>query len=182
MASGTAQGWVKTSAAALALAFALQVGTLDRAATWLGLPEAVGPAMAKDGESGGGSHGGGEHSGKGGGDDGGGSGRGGGERSGKGGGDDDGDRDGDRDGDDKSEARSDRDDRAVSRFLERLSRHDEVAWSRVNGDGITVRYDDGWTERVMNGRYQLFDRKDRLVSERAARGSDLKRLRGAAQR
>jgi hypothetical protein len=38
-------------------------------------------------------------------------------------------------------------------------------------------YDGGWHERIRNGRYELFDPDGRLVIRRAAKGSDVDRVR-----
>jgi hypothetical protein len=41
---------------------------------------------------------------------------------------------------------------------------------------ITVLYPDGWTERIVSGRYELVDPQSRLVANRAATGDDFARM------
>jgi hypothetical protein len=180
--------------AAAALALLWLAGGVDTALQRLHAPTFVAAASAKDG----GGDGGGGH------DSGGGSGGGSGSRGGSdseagsgggGHGSDDGASGGSDEGGSSgtsgSSARGGSDDggrssrneqRDVERFLDRLGKRNRVTWSRHDGDAISVRYSDGWMESVSQGRYRLTDKRDRLVTERAARRSDLKRLRAAASR
>ncbi len=150
------------------------LGALDGVLKPVSLPGSMGVVHAKDGHGGGGGGDGG--GGRGGGDDGGrGSDDGG---RGKDGRDDSSgrdDRSGRRDDDSGREARS------VGRFMDRLAKHGHVAWSRIAPGSVSVRYADGWTETVENGRYSLRDRTRRTVAERAARAGDTARLRAAAK-
>ena len=41
---------------------------------------------------------------------------------------------------------------------------------------ITVRYPDGWMERIVGGRYELIDHQSRLVVRRAATAGDFARM------
>ncbi len=45
------------------------------------------------------------------------------------------------------------------------------------GDGIHVQFSDGHTERIRGSRFESLDRRGRVVESRAARRSDLNRLR-----
>ena len=45
------------------------------------------------------------------------------------------------------------------------------------GDGIHVQFSDGHTERIRGNRFETLDRRGRVVESRAARRSDLNRLR-----
>ena len=147
------------------------LGGLDGALKPLPIPGSMGVLLAKDGRGGGdGGHGSGDRDG---GDDGG---------RGKDGRDDSSDSD-DR-GDDRSDRRDNdarREARSVGRFMDRLARHGHVAWSRIAPGSVSVRYADGWTETVENGRYSLRDRNRRTVAERAARPGDTARLSAAAK-
>lgn len=119
-----------------------------------------------EGESDGGGEG--ESGGDGGGGDGG--------NSGSGGSDDGGDDGGD-DNDDHGATGS-----SLGGFLGALMSHGRVSSAQVSSETISVVYSDGWTEQVSKGRYQLLDRKHRVVISRKARPLDLKRLRAAAGR
>ena len=66
----------------------------------------------------------------------------------------------------------------VSHFLETLKTRGQVVASSRR-DGIEVRYSDGWTERVRDGRYALIDPRRRVVIERPGRRSDVRRLDAA---
>lgn len=189
VATGQASNGGKRAAWAVSLALlGLWCAAAPRAG-WLAAMSPVAMALADKGSDGGGSgSGGGDHSGKGGGDsDGGGdrSGNGGGEKSGKGDGDKSGNG-GDDDksgkgGDDKKGSEAEKSERRdVERFLDRLQQGGSVAFARVTDEGVEVRYSDGWSEAVAGGRYRLVDGRQRLVTERAARRSDLKRLSAAA--
>jgi hypothetical protein len=91
---------------------------------------------------------------------------------GSGGGDEDGDKDAE-----KAE-RAER--RSVERFLSRLREKGSVNWAQVRDEGVEVRYADGWSESVSGGRYQLFDTRRRVVTDRPATRGDLRRLAAAA--
>lgn len=57
--------------------------------------------------------------------------------------------------------------------------------SVFGGDGIHIQFSDGRTERIRGGRFEVLDRRGRVVDSRSARRSDLNRLRrlqSAAQR
>jgi hypothetical protein len=154
------------------LASVLVAGGLDAVLSGLDAPTSIGIAHAKDGGSGDGGGERGESSGHGEGHDSGGKGRG---RSGDG----DGQRGADDDGGDREHGRRDRDDRdrrSLERYAERLKRNKDVAWTRRDGDAVSVRYADGWTETVAGNRYRLTDGANRLVVERDARDSDRRRL------
>lgn len=128
------------------------------------------PVFGKDGGSDGGGHGGsdgGSHGGSDGDDHGGSDGH------GRDGGDDD-DRGGKQGDDDGAE------NHAVERFMERIKARGVVDSASVAGDGIAVRYVDGWSESISGGRYRLMDAGRRIVKERAARRSDYRRLTAAA--
>ncbi len=134
-------------------------------------PFASTSALADDGEGDGGGDGGGE--GDGGGD---GEGEGGDGEGGDGGGDgesESGD-DGSESGDHGSTGSS------ISGFLSALVGHGKVESAFAGSDSISVTYSDGWTEQVSSSRYQLLDRRNRVVVSRKARPFDIKRLRAAA--
>lgn len=140
----------------------------------------VGSAFADKGSGGGGS----DHSGSGGGDS---DGDGGGDSDGGGGGSDDGGGDNSgsgRSGDDKKGSETEKAEKAekrdVQRFLDRLQHGGSVAFSNVTEGGVEVRYSDGWSEAVSGGRYRLVDGRQRVVTDRPAKKSDLKRLSAAA--
>jgi hypothetical protein len=147
----------------------------------------VGAAFADKGSGGGGSGsggGGGDHSGSGGGDH---SGNGGGDSDGGGGGSDDGGGDNSgsgRSGGDKKGSETEKTEKAekrdVQRFLDRLQHGGSVAYASVTESGVEVRYSDGWSEAVSGGRYRLVDGRQRVVADRPAKKSDLKRLSAAA--
>lgn len=122
-----------------------------------GFPNAVGTAVAKDGGN----------SGEGGGDN---SGEGGGDHSGKG---------GDDQGDDDRNANDGG--KAANSGSGKLRKNGSVSWSRFDRGRMAVRYTDGWTEAVTEGRYRLTDRLNRVVVDRPARPGDSIRLRAAAQ-
>ncbi|TNC49805.1 hypothetical protein FHG66_09830 [Rubellimicrobium rubrum] len=51
--------------------------------------------------------------------------------------------------------------------------------SRDNGQrlrDVTVRYSDGWVERIVSGRYELIDHQSRLVVRRTATADDFTRM------
>jgi len=130
------------------------------------------PAFGKDGGSDGGSHGGSDGGGHDGDDGGsGGHGRNGGRNGGR---DDDGGEDRGKENDDRG-----RESHSVERFLERIKARGIVASTIVSGDSIEVHYIDGWSEAVDSGRYRLRDASRRVVTERAARRSDYRRLNAA---
>jgi hypothetical protein len=68
----------------------------------------------------------------------------------------------------------------VNRYLEALKRHGKVGAVETSGASISVTYTDGWRETVSGNRYRLFDKSGRRVVDRAARQSDLARLRAAS--
>jgi hypothetical protein len=41
---------------------------------------------------------------------------------------------------------------------------------------VTVRYSDGWIERIVSGRYELIDHQSRLVVRRTATADDFNRM------
>lgn len=133
-------------------------------------PFASSAAQAEDGEGDGGGEGeGGEGEG--------GDGEGGDGESGDGdsGGDDGGSDDGGEDGDDHGATGS-----SISGFLGALIGHGKVDSAYTDSNSVSVTYSDGWTERVSSSRYQLLDRRNRVVVSRKARPLDIKRLRAAA--
>ena len=56
-----------------------------------------------------------------------------------------------------------------------------VAKARKTGSSIVVEYSDGWKERIVSGRYMLFDPGNRLVVKRAAKKSDRLRLNSVSK-
>ena len=97
---------------------------------------------------------------------------------GRGGDDDDDDRDDDssgpgRGGDHDDEVRSGPGDRGDSDTSTVTSSSGGRAPSLRD---ITVLYPDGWTERIVSGRYELIDPQGRLVANRAATGDDFARM------
>ena len=56
-----------------------------------------------------------------------------------------------------------------------------MIWANVRNDSIEVRYSDGWSEQVVQGRYHLRDPAKRIVIERAAKTLDLERLKAAVR-
>lgn len=108
---------------------------------------------------------------------------------GDGGGDGEGgDGEGDGDGGGESESGDDGSDSgdhgstgsSISGFLGALLGHGKVDSAYTGSNSISVTYSDGWTEQVAGNRYQLLDRKNRVVVSRKARPFDMKRLRAAA--
>jgi hypothetical protein len=69
---------------------------------------------------------------------------------------------------------------SVSGFLNALQSHGHVE-EVEHGPGkvFSVRYSDGWTERVEGGTYELVDRSGRVVISRPARTLDEQRLEAA---
>jgi hypothetical protein len=69
---------------------------------------------------------------------------------------------------------------SVSGFLSALKSHGRVEDVEHGPDGaFSVRYSDGWTERLEGGTYELIDRSGRMVVSRPARTLDEKRLEAA---
>ncbi len=91
------------------------------------------------------------------------------------GGDDGGSDDGGEDGDDHGATGS-----SISGFLGALIGHGKVDSAYAGSNSVSVTYSDGWTEQVAGNRYQLLDRRNRVVVSRKARPFDIKRLRAAA--
>ncbi|MBK8456477.1 MAG: hypothetical protein IPL47_04625 [Phyllobacteriaceae bacterium] len=67
----------------------------------------------------------------------------------------------------------------VGGFLGALSGHGRVRNSVADANTVILFYADGWSERVIGDRYQLRDRKNRIVISRKAWQTDKKRLRAA---
>lgn len=71
---------------------------------------------------------------------------------------------------------------SVSDFLNVLRSHGSVVnVEHGPNDAFSVRYSDGWTERIESGTYELIDRGGRTVISRPARPLDQKRLNAAEQ-
>jgi hypothetical protein len=69
---------------------------------------------------------------------------------------------------------------SVSGFLDALKSHGRVDDVEHGPDGtFSVRYSDGWTERLEGGTYELIDRSGRMVVSRPARTLDEQRLEAA---
>lgn len=69
---------------------------------------------------------------------------------------------------------------SVSGFLNALKSHGRVEETDHGAHGsFSVRYSDGWTERLQGGTYELIDRSGRVVVSRPARTLDEKRLDAA---
>lgn len=173
-ASVRSDAWALTRRIAL-LALILALAPPRLCADVAGLRYGLGatPAFADEGGEGG--EGGEGESGEDGGDDGGGD-DGGGDDGGEDGDNDGGGDDGDNDGDGHGATGS-----SIGGFLGALISHGKVGSANLTNDGIVVRYADGWSERVEKGRYQLLDKRNRVVVSRKARTIDLKRLRAAVR-
>ncbi|MFZ1679595.1 MAG: hypothetical protein WAT70_01140 [Rhizobiaceae bacterium] len=148
--------------AAIAILLALSPVRLSFDPADHAFPISAAVAHAEDGE--GGSGNGGDSNG---GDDNGGDDNGGDDNGGGGGGDDNG-------GGGHGEAGS-----SVKGFLGALLGHGKIRDSFADDDTVILVFADGWSEKVDAGRYQLIDRKGRVVVTRKARSSDDRRLRAA---
>ena len=67
----------------------------------------------------------------------------------------------------------------VGGFLGALSGHGRISNSVADANTVILFYADGWSERVIGDRFQLRDRKNRIVISRKAWQTDKKRLRAA---